>query len=281
MNSEHIDWTKEVTTNPEQEYRALLRSLRRTRDFGLFFVQCSPAEGERLITRIREDLPQKKVDVLSLKESIDNIYDAVDGLPNKDQIDILFIQGLEYSLYEYEKDRLWNDSDERYRYSETGIPRVLAHLNLSRERFRDNFRICFVFLVPLFALKYLIRRAPDFFDWRSGTLEFVMETDQLQQKSSKVILENDYRKSLILTPHEKSKKILEIQALIEEEFQTPERKAELLRQQGDILLSDQEYERAVSCYNKAIEFNKDSPKIWYSKGFALRRIGDFEESTEC
>ncbi|MEC4816697.1 MAG: hypothetical protein SAK29_26035 [Scytonema sp. PMC 1069.18] len=60
-------------------------------------------------------------------------------------------------------------------YKEDSVPRVLGHLNLHRERFRDNFNICFIFLVRLFGLKYFIHRAPDFYDWRSGVFEFLEE----------------------------------------------------------------------------------------------------------
>jgi hypothetical protein len=181
MTSNPVDLAKDQAPDPELEYRALLRSLRRTRDFGLFFVQCSPAEGERMIQRVRNDLPQKQIEVLTLTGAIDNLYDVVDALPNKDQIEILFIQGLELSLYEYEQERLWNDTDERYGYSEKGIPKLLAHLNLSRERFREHFNVCFVFLLPIFAIKYLMRHAPDFFDWRSAMFELLSSSKHEEQ----------------------------------------------------------------------------------------------------
>ena len=113
MTSDPIDWTEDVSTNPEQEYRALLKSLRRTRKFGLFFVQCSPVEGERLIQRIRSDLPQKLTEVLTLTATATNLYDEVNALPNNDQIEILFIQGLEHSLYDYEQERLWQEPEQR------------------------------------------------------------------------------------------------------------------------------------------------------------------------
>ena len=42
----------------------------------------------------------------------------------------------------------------------------------------DVFKVMefmFVFIVPLFGLKYFIHRAPDFFDWRSGVFELNQE----------------------------------------------------------------------------------------------------------
>jgi len=278
MTSNPIDWTKDVATDPKLEYRALLKSLRRTRDFGLFFVQCSPAEGQRLIGQVKEDLPQKHIEVLKLEQAIDNLYDIVDALPNKDQIEILFIQGLELSLYEYEQDKLWSSSEERYGYSEGNVPKLLAHLNLSRERFRDHFQLCLVFLVPLFALKYLMRRAPDFFDWRSGVLEFIGDPDQVQQDSRKVWLEGNYQQYLSWTPQQRNARILEIQALLEEPFQTNQEKAALLLEQGNLFHAAQNYKAAIASYDNALQIKPDKHEAWNNRGIALDDLGRKEEA---
>jgi len=122
-----------------EEYQPLRRALKRRRGFGLLFVRCSPAQGERLIARVRKDIPQKTVDVLSLDEPIDNLYEIIDKLPNKDKLDILFIKGLEKSLVDYIKPGIGGEGDY---YKEDTVPRILGHLNLQRERFRDDFQIC-------------------------------------------------------------------------------------------------------------------------------------------
>ena len=280
MTSDPIDWTEDVSTNPEQEYRALLKSLRRTRNFGLFFVQCSPVEGERLIQRIRSDLPQKLTEVLTLTATATNLYDEVDALPNKDQIEILFIQGLEHSLYDYEQERLWHEPEQRYSYDESGVPKLLAHLNLSRERFRDHFQMCFVFLVPLFALKYLMRRAPDFFDWRSGVLEFTMDAEQVEEESRRLWLEGEYEEYLTWTPQQRNTRIMEIQALLEEPQQTPKRKLDLLIDQGNLFLTFECYEAAISSYKRAIEIKPDFHEGWYNRGYALSALGRKEEAID-
>jgi hypothetical protein len=149
----------DVKLDPQLEYRALVRSLKYTKGYGLFFVQCAPAKGEELIEQIRQDLSQKHLEVLSLTEAIENLYERVDALYHKQSIDVLFVQGIEHSLYDYEKNHLWDDDAQRLSYSETGVPRLLQHLNLSRERFHDSFPFCFVFLIPYFALKYLALQA--------------------------------------------------------------------------------------------------------------------------
>jgi hypothetical protein len=58
---------------------------------------------EQLIARVKDDLPQKTIEVLQLDQPIDNLYEIVEQLPNREQINILFIQGLEHSFYEYEQ----------------------------------------------------------------------------------------------------------------------------------------------------------------------------------
>ena len=312
-----IDWNADVTTTPEQEYRVLLKSLRRAQGFKLFFVQCAPAEGERLIAQVREDLPQKQIDVLPLKAPIDNLYDLV--VPYKDQSDVLFISGLEHSLYDYEKERLWSEDGiyrfdaeaEKQRY-ETGVPRVLSHLNLSRERFQRDFPFCLVFLVPPYALKYLIRRAPDFFDWRSGVLEFVADPQMVEQEAGRIILEGDYQQYLTWTPEDRAQRILEIQAWLEEPHQTPISKVKLLNTQGSLFLASVEYksaltsyermvaikpdlyealdiraslltfleryEEAIDSFDRQLALNPNSANNWFVRGIALKNLGRYEDA---
>ncbi len=144
---------------------------------------------------------------MRLEQSVDNFYNIVENLGNKENIDILFIKGLEHSFYEYEEVKRLTGWDSRdiYSYSWKSVPPVLINLNQQRERFRDNFNICFVFLLPLFAIKYFIQRAPDFFDWRSGLFEFPTNQETLEQESSRILLEGDHDKYISLTPEERTK----------------------------------------------------------------------------
>jgi hypothetical protein len=67
-------------------------------------------------------------------------------------------------------------------YNLNTVPKILSHLNQRREGFRDNFsNICFVLILPLFAIKFFIRRAPDFFDWSSGVFEFPDKREFIEQ----------------------------------------------------------------------------------------------------
>jgi hypothetical protein len=149
-----------------------VRSLTWRKGFGLVFIRCSPRESQRLISQLREDIPKKTMEVLLLDKPIENLYEVIYNLPNRDETNILFIKGIENSLKEYIKPGY---GGQGHYYKLDTVPPILNHLNLQRERFRDNFNICFVFIVRLFGLKYFIHRAPDFYDWRSGVFQLTEE----------------------------------------------------------------------------------------------------------
>jgi len=184
--------TQALDTSPEGVYRALLRCLTRTKGFGIVFVQCSPAVGTQLIYRVQEDLSDKKIAILELTEPIDNLYDIVANRDDRNALNILFIKGLDKSLEPYIKPGYGGDGDY---YNLDTVPPILSHLNQRREIFRDRLsNICFVFILPTFAIKYIIRRAPDFFDWNSGVFE--LSTDSSNEFISiKTITSSNYYES--------------------------------------------------------------------------------------
>jgi tetratricopeptide (TPR) repeat protein len=264
--------SKELVIAPEEKYQALLRSLRRTKGFGILFVQCSPAEANNLITKVKQDLPQKKIDVLTLKESIDNLYEIVDHLSDRDELNILFIQGIEKSLEAYIKHGYAGQGDY---YNLDTVPQILNHLNQQRENFRDHFsNICFVFIVPLFALKYFIHRAPDFFDWRSGVFSFPTDSKLVEKESLRVISKENLR----LDPNQRHHNLLEIEQLLEEKHQTSITQAELFYKQGQIFDAAQDYEEAIASYDKALTTQPHHHGAWSSRGDALRELERYEEA---
>jgi tetratricopeptide (TPR) repeat protein len=282
MKPTEIDWDEDLPpATPEEEYRALVRTLKRTNGFRLLFVECVPAEGERLIAQVREDLSQKKIEVLSLDKSVYNFYQIVEDLPKRDEINILFVTGLEYSLYEYEQEKreLGWKSEEIYSYSWRGVPPVLINLNQQRERFRDNFNICFVFILPRFAVNYFIERAPDFFDWRSSLFKLSMDGEMLASESIKACSERgkaeDY---LALTPAVRKRELVRIKTLIDEDGQTPEQKAKLFGEQALLYLSNEQYAKAITSYDKALVIKPDKHEAWNYLGNALLDLDRVEEA---
>ncbi len=277
MNPSLSDWDDDLPPEPGEVYKDLVRALTRKSGFGLFFVQCIPASADRLIKQLPQDIPQKNIQVLRLTESIDNLYQRVAEFVKNKRVDILLIKGLEYSLYKYEKRTFGEITEGKFREL-TSVPHVLYHLNQQRERLRDDFHICLVFLLRSFSINYLIHRAPDFFDWRSGVFELPTEPEVVESESSRLLLQGNYEEYLQLSAEQKIEKVLEIQDIIAEPHQTEARKASLLLELGNLLYSTKEYEATIASYDKAIAIKPDLHEAWYNRGNALDDLGKYEDA---
>ncbi len=277
MASDVIDWDEDVPADPEEDYQTFVRTLKRTDGFRLLFVQCTPAQGTQLVAKVKADIPQKTVEFLELTSPIDNLYKLVELLPNREEINILFVQGLEHSFYEYETTQFGKNTEHNF-YGWEGVPQILNHLNQHRERFRDDFNICFVFLLRSFAFKYFIHRAPDFFDWRSSVFDFPTKQDILEQECSRIMQEGNYDKYCALTRKEQVKKVLEIKELLAEKHQKPSDRANLQLELGNLLAAAKEFEEAIASYDKALEIKPDDHEAWNNRGVALYKLGRFEEA---
>jgi len=278
MTSNPVNWHEDVALDPAKEYRALVRSLRWTEGFGVLFVQCSPAEGSDLVKRVRQDLAGKTIEVLTLNAEDTNLFDCVEALPNKDDIDVLFVQGLEQSIYAYERSRAWETPSQAYTYSEASVPRLLSHLNLNRELFYKQFKFFFVFLVPLFVLKYVSKRAPDFFDWRSGVLEFPADLETTEREYERLFLSRNHNEYRTWTQEKRNQKILEIQAWLEESRLTSDRKADFLFDQVLLFIVSKEDKDAVVSFDKALELRPDNQQAWNARGLFLNMLRREEEA---
>lgn len=268
-----------VAPSKEEVYQALLRSLRRRKGFGIVFVQSSPAEVSRLIKQVRQDLPQKRIEVIELTEPIDNLYKIVDRHPNKNSLNILFIDGLEKSLEPYIE--LGYGGDGSYYNLET-VPRILNHLNQQRENFRDHFsNICFVFILPLYGIKYFIRRAPDFFDWSAGVFEFPAIVNYPQDQSLQVYPDRLAWEDLAaLTPQEKEKRFSEIESLLANNELSTEYKSKLFFEKAKLLHVSGDYELAIANYEQSINMQPDHPIAWNNRGTALSALGRYQEALD-
>ena len=265
----------------EEEYRLLVRSLLWPKGFGLFFVECLPAQAERLIQRLQQDILNKKIEVLRFERPIENLYDKVDELlqENGTKIDILCLKGLDKSLKEYIKPGYGGQGNY---YKEDTIPPLLGHLNWQRERFRDDFNICFVFFLPKFAIKYFLRRAPDFYDWRSGSFEFPLDKEMIEKSIQEIQEKLQSQEIANLTKAECEEKILELEALIDKEYDQMEilreNKVDFLFKQGELLLKLERYQDAVDKYDGVLAINPQLTKAWISRGLSLFGSKRFEEA---
>ncbi len=261
--------SENTAPSKEEVYHTLLRSLRRRKGFGIVFVQCSPAEAAKLIQDIQKDLPQKQVGNLKFDEPIDNLYDLVAELPDREDLNIVFIEGLEKSLEPYIKPGYGGDGDY---YNLDTVPTILGHLNQRREIFRDHFKnICFVFFLPLFAVKYIIRRAPDFYDWSAGVFEFTTEADiQKEDLAQYKRVGFQYRRQ---KQYDQAIEVYQQALLISREMGDLRNEVDILDSLGAAHFRLRQYEDAIRFYQQSLIIAQDI-KDREGESNALYFIGD-------
>jgi tetratricopeptide (TPR) repeat protein len=273
------NWDEDIQLDAAETYQALVRSLDLTEGFGIFLVRCVEGERDRLMQRLQKDLPKQQMAQLKLAAALEdgNLYNLVAAkLQVQPDLDVLFIDGLEKSFEAYIKPGYGGQGDY---YKMDSVPRVLGHLNLQRERFRNDFPVRMVFFLSPFGLKYMARRSPDFFDWRSGIYEFVADRDTVEALS-KQAMAGDYAEYLQWTHERRLDRIREIQALLEEDHQTVDRRASLALEQGNIFYADQNHEAAIESYDVALAVKPDDHAAWYNRGVILARLGRHEAAIE-
>jgi tetratricopeptide (TPR) repeat protein len=272
---EPIDWDADVVVGQTETYDALVRSISRTAGFGMFFVRCVEGDQADVVARLRSDLPKLKLERMVLESEVEdgNLYRRVKEMVDRDTVDILCISGLEKSLDPYVKSGYGGVGDY---YNKDMVPRVLGHLNLQRERFRDDFPFCFIFFLSAFGIKFIARRSPDFFDWRSGIFEFVPDAEVVEKLTREIY--GNYTKYLTWTHEQRLDRIREIQALIDEDQQSRDGRVSLFFERGNILAADESREEAIVSYDKAIEFKPDKHEAWNNRGNSLAALGRREEA---
>jgi superkiller protein 3 len=308
-----LDLSELPDYDADAEYQALLRALRRQAGFGIIFVRCSPDQGRKLIEQVTRDLPRQRCAALSLTESLPDgdFFALAQQFLAEHPAEVVFVQGLEQSLLDYEETKRqsgWTPAESRS-YSWKGVPPILRNLNQQRDRFRNELSAQFVFLVPLFVLKYLRRRAPDFFDWQSGAFGFRDSEDSIAQKVQDCFLE-DYEKVQEMDPGERVWQAIQIRDLLEESAISSDKRfrllidlgiiqaveksfqdvhiswdkaldidvsnAENLNLRGQILATRDRHEAAIASYDQAVEIKPDYHDAWTNRGNSLANLGRYE-----
>lgn len=276
-----LDWDEDLQTDSAEEYQALLNGLWRSQGFGLFFVQCSPFSGGKLIERIQTDLTDKKIAVLKFDQPITdgNVFKRIQTfLAEHNLVEILIVQGLENSLFDAEetKKRMgWSD-EKANAHTWSEVPPVLINLNQQRERFRDSFPICFIFLLPQYAIRYLIHRAPDFFDWRSGLINYASDAETLAQESERILDTSDYTAYTTWSEEERTTRVFAIQTLIDEPKTIIDTRARLYFEQGLLFTTARDFPASVTCFDKAVILKPDFHYALNNKGSSLYVLGQYE-----
>jgi len=269
MNARIADQTFDA-----EEYAALARALGWIEGFGAFFVECSPAQGRALVTQLTDQLA-KRCQLVELQSEIKDLRQYILHLPNYQAIQVLFIIGLEKSFEPYIKAGYGGEGD--YYKEDTPVP-VLGRLNLDREVLcRDLPQLAVVFMLPRYGTKYFIRRAPDFFDWRSGWFHFATEKSLLSSLiAEKTEIDLGVYSQQSVT--ERQARLLELADLSEEPAQTDEEKAKLYQEMGIILYSLERYEEAIASYDKAVAINPNDDWAWVFRGIMLGGLERYEEA---
>jgi tetratricopeptide (TPR) repeat protein len=272
------NWDEDVQLDAAETYQALVRSLDLTEGFGIFLVRCVEGERDRLIDRLQKDLPQQAMAKLKLETALEdgNLYNLVAAqLQVQPDLDVLFIDGLEKSFEAYIKPGYGGQGDY---YKLDSVPRVLGHLNLQRERFRNDFPVSLVFFMSPFGLKYMARRSPDFFDWRSGIFEFVADQEMVESLAQEMY--GDYDEYLTWSNEQRLERIREIQCLLEEDHQTSEQKANLAFLQGILFSINRDYFASLLSYDHALQSKPDMVSAWTNRGISLANLGRYEEAIQ-
>ena len=284
MTVSSFDWDDELPPETGEEvYRALQRALQRKQGFGLFFVQCSKSQGAAIAASLPHDLPQQYIQELHLEGEVVTLYDQIADIWQQQPFDVLVLDGLEASLYAYEDvKRLsgWG-SGEIYNYSWKGVPKILNHLNQQREHLRNEFPARFVFLVPSFVVDYFIQRAADFLDWRSGLFRFPPDSKEVAEEADRFLADGGYDQYLKLMPQERVEKILTLKAMLQEMGADSERRrCDLLFKLGLLFAAEQDYENAITSWEKLLDIKPDKHGAWYNRGNALSDLGRYEEAIQ-
>jgi superkiller protein 3 len=267
-------WDKDALKNPETEYKHLLDLLRNKQEFAIMFVRCSPEEGEQIIKRTKTDLTNQKVDVLRLDRPVADFYEMFTERSDLHDTDLLFITGIEDFLENKLESLDDADLDEKLFY----LPRPLAHLILLQSKLQDNFSICFIFLLPLFALKFFVDTNPQLFGEMVEVFEFPTDMELIRQENFRWVSENRYEAYAEISEEEQDLKYESLQKLIAAQPLVSERRIDLLLEQGGLLVAGNRCPEAIANCDLALQIRTDNHLAWYNRAVALDLSSHHQEA---
>ncbi len=166
-------------TGEAEELQALSRAIAYADGFKLFFLCCDHAPSvEQLICRLYELQPHLRMHQVRLHTPVSHLLDALQNETIAHPIDVLIVHGIEFSL-------------PRADIAEHSA--FIANLNAARNSFPQFITTPLNLVLPEFALRAVMRGAPDFFSVRSGVYFF-------QQRNSSDAHIPPVGKSLSKTP---------------------------------------------------------------------------------
>ncbi|MFM7887773.1 MAG: tetratricopeptide repeat protein, partial [Pseudanabaena sp.] len=263
--------------NPEIEYQALLKNLlRRKQDFAMFFVRCSPTEGEQIIRRSIADANEQSIHVLRLEQLISDFYEMLATRTDLHGAKVLFVTDIEQFLLTKVTEVANSNLSKKLEY----VPRPLAHLSLLQSKYREKFTFCFVFLLPLFALKFFINSSPELFDESVEVFEFPADMELLRQETFHWVGGNRYEVYAQIREEDRNRKFDDLQKLIDAQPLISERRIELLLEQGGILIAGNRCQEAIANCDLALQIRNDNHLAWYNRAVALNLSDQHEEAID-
>jgi tetratricopeptide (TPR) repeat protein len=265
----------------QDDFAPLVRALRRAQGFALYFVECNvPAYRRTVAGVVREHLERPVVDVdlagvdrSRERPSIDHVLDQqLEDAPDEA---VAFVWALEWLLPTSEVDQ-----DIR--------KQTLKEVNWRREAYARLDRPVVVWL-PEYAVRYLARNAPDFFDWNSGLYVFetpASERPDLLDTSLDALEEKGSADDL--STEEKRRREAYLKSLLAEydgdsDFDRDAR-ADILLRLVELHRERASYDPARSCAQKAldisrtIEDRKAESRARHEMAMIAAEQGDYEEA---
>jgi len=269
-------WDKDALKNPETEYQALLGLLRKKQDFGMFFVRCSPAEGEQIIKRTKADTANQIIHALRLDVPIADFYEMFGNRSDLHDANVLFVTGIE----EFLESKANGIDDRELAEKLEHVPRPLAHLSLLQSKLKARFSVYFVFLLPLFALKFFIDGYPEFFDDSVKVFEFPTDMELLRQEAFRWVSGDRYEVYAQIGEEARDHKYEDLQKLIAAQPLISERRIELLLEQGGLLVAGNRCLEAIANCDLALQIRPDNHLAWYNRAVALDLSDHHEEAVD-
>lgn len=196
----------------EVELRALCRALTLGDGFSLLFARCNQADHRReLIDKVREGLPDLKVQIVEFREPIMHLLDELRDRLSDVKPDAVFVVGLEYSLRTTDEAR--------------SSP-LIANLNASRNSFPRVVRCPMMLWAPEYVVTAIARGAPDFFSIRSGLYSFAAAPKD-SVSTVRSLVGGDWFGAQNLSLAEKQERVESIRSLLADYESLPAEKRDL------------------------------------------------------
>ena len=277
--SDFLDWDEdELEPETEEEvFGQLVKAIADNEGAGWFFVQCSRGQEADVVARLRGRFG--RVSELVLERDSVSVYPEAVALLATEDFEVLVVRGLDAAMLGYEDAKRalgWNDAD-LHNYDPRDVPQILHHFNQMRECWRDLLLRPVVFVVPPFVVRYLILRCADFYDWRIGTFRLPASESERQQLEAWARA-GGYYEYLKLSADERWRKALELREIIEAPDTPIADRVYFLQEQGYLFASNQDWELALSSFDRVLKFKPDDHEAWYNRGVALGSLGRSEEA---